>query len=329
MENIVSYFTNAWRSIAAAILAAVATISAWIFPPNKPLEPGIEITAAIEEIDLSLPESKQYIDWYNAMVADRMDNPYGWRPSDKNPELCDITWVEVPDGYNTKLRNLRRDWDNTTEIVTEYTNVTERSADLKFYLRNKTTGKIDMISEINYTDFMFPVSWFYVQSILDSRYLLYTWYAWDGWSYSIYDRRTKRSTYAVSEPVELSDTQCLDLGYNGSNYYIEQVDLRKLAAGKNDAKRTVVQFDSGYSAYVAHVSYDKRFVHVNLYRGADYTNYRGIYDVETGAQVGFFEVPWSPINYRELISDDLEYIYWTDYQGELTCFWVIRYERQG
>ena len=39
MENIVSYFTTAWRSVAAAILAAVATISAWISPPTCPPQP--------------------------------------------------------------------------------------------------------------------------------------------------------------------------------------------------------------------------------------------------------------------------------------------------
>ena len=39
MENFASYFTNAWRSIAAAILAAVATISAWVCPPTCPPQP--------------------------------------------------------------------------------------------------------------------------------------------------------------------------------------------------------------------------------------------------------------------------------------------------
>jgi len=332
MENILSFFANAWQRIVVAVLCVIAAISAWINPPIIPPQPKIEITATVEEIDLSLPESQQYIDWYNAMVAERIANPYAWRPADKNPELCDITWIDVPDPYGqtTKLRNLRRDWDETTEIVIEHSSITDSRIDQKFFLRNKLTSAEEMIVDYTYTNFGFPITWFYVQSILDDRYLLYLDYTWDGHSYYLYDRVTKKKTYVAIEMLELSDTQLFYLHLRSSSTYsLALVDARKLAAGDRNARRILVQFDDDYHASIYYISHDKRFVHVDLSSWSGDGNYRAIYDVETGAQVAFFEIPWGPR--RELVSDDLEYIYWDDpnYESGFRYFYVVRYERKA
>jgi len=327
MENIVSFLTNTWNRFVAVIMCIIATVSAWICPPVQPPEPEIAITALIEEIDLSLPESRQYVDWYEAMVAGRMASPYRWLPEDKEPQACDITWIDVP-GQDFKLRNLRRDWDATTEIVVEHSNVTNRSADVKFFLRNKATGAIEMIAELKNWLFDFPITWFYVQSILDDRYLLYLEYTWDGWTYYLYDRKNKsRILVGGGEPVELNDTQLLYMEWDTpQTNMLKLIDARKFAAGDKNAKRTVVQFDRACVGSIAHVSHDKRFVHVNLYRWSDAAEFRGIYDIETGAQVAFFELPWWAPN-MVLVNDGLEYVYWEDYNGGLEYFYVIRYER--
>ena len=305
----------------------------------------------IEHIDLEKPENKKYIDWAKKDYAERslVSN------NSKEPEYFDIEVYVKPEGPGYKpwvyeaepdlwfndwedeenriLREKRRPWNETKELVLRYVHEYGYDGYSELLFRDRATGetkRIDTgyIGGDQFVDFE-------VFIISDTRFLYQKWDARFGHgSHYLYDLK-------IGESICVRDGNLCDLGDerylwgDGKTRGMEKIsalyviDMRKLEAGSKDAKRTLVHWGDDYSGAIQHLSSDKRFVHVNLHRFSDLTIHRGVYDITTGEQVAFFMLPlhthFPAYNYA-LINDDLEYVgfaRWDTYH-----FFIVHYDME-
>jgi len=282
---------------------------------------GVEI----ERIDLEKPENKHYIKW-----AKKKPNWYNTRTYSK-PKYFDV------DAYLNQADNepYPRSWNETKELVVQSTNTSEWEGYTELLVRDTVTGETECIDKGGFADFD-GVVFDPVVILSDTQILYHRWY-WDGGSgtYYLYD-------LAIGERILVSDNYggLCDLG-DGQYLWCDdealyQVDAYALKAGEKNAKRTLVRCDSNYVfGDIHHLSSDKCFVYVNIYNRSDSTWHRGVYDVETGEQVAFFEIPvftsGNIYNYV-LIDDDLEYVYnWAGNVDDPTIhtFIIIHYNQTG
>jgi len=165
-------------------------------------------------------------------------------------------------------------------------------------VRDRETGETQPISKGGFGGDDGVV--FTVDEIFSDTRFLYRRYYWNYGPdcYYIYDSQLGGNICVSSddygELCDLGNERYLWCETNiglGSGLYL--IDMGALAAGSKDAKRTLFNWGSEYSGDILHLSSDRRFVYVELYRYSDDTRNRGVYDTETGEQLAFFELPFS------------------------------------
>jgi len=299
----------------------------------------------IEQIDLSKPVNKKYIDWYEAKEAepDEKTDPWDYVWEDKDKKL---------------LREKYQTWNDEIELVVQYTPALATNAtgddetlyDIEFLTRSISTKETQLIAEGYWSYFDWATGTIYdVVEILSDTHILYEKNDYcadcgDSLSYYLYDWETGESSYVAGDGLHyLDDMQYLFIERDEENkdcVYLS--NLRKLIAGEEDAKRQVCQLPE--YGYIEHFSQDMRFVYL-LLLDSEYNlhSHRVIYSIETGKQVADFQLPVHYHNssnhytvdghFSALINDVLEYRYDLHYvdglNGEkyLKLLYVIHYER--
>ena len=323
------------------------TFTTGVVPVTQPNKWGV----SIEHIDLSKPENKKHLDWAKKDYENRGSYPNTfktpkyfdveayrkayWEQENKKPDPWVYVWEDEKAG---KLREKHRPWNETKELVIRSTYESECEGYRELLVRDKTTGETERIARGYFADYD-GVVFDQVKILSDKQFLYHIWY-WDGgdWGYYIYD-------------LELGESICVSGGYNlcdlGDGRYLwadtryvnvdgvstlHLIDWRAFDAEKQDAKCTLVNWGDNYAVDIRHLSSDKRFVYVDLYRVFDGKRCRGVYDINTGEQVAFFEMPDPRMDRWVLISDDLEYAYYSagieNNQPEHSCFHIIRYDQK-
>ena len=289
----------------------------------------------IEQIDLDDPENQQYIDWAKKRPhANTFEPPEyfsEWAHERRTDEEDDAwTYVWADKEKNMPLEKYRS-WNKKKELVVRFLHKDDFDGDKELLVRDKASGKTVPIAQG-----VFDVIYDNIRIISKTRFIYDVWY-WDGCGIEqsfVYDLETGDSIcyWSMGKGLcDLGDEQYLWCDWNesaGSSLYL--IDMRALEAEKKEAKRALFIWGNGYGGNIAHLSSDKRFVYVNLYYRPDNTLHRGVYDVETGEQVAFFEMP----GYHEnsvLIGDDMEYRYQTAGSADdptILSFCIIHYDME-
>jgi len=291
----------------------------------------------IEQVDLNKPENRQYIDWFEEKDAE----------PDVKPDPWSYVWE---DDENKTLREKYQPWSGTTELVIQYTPALateatwddETSYRVEFLARSKATKETQLISEghWSYLDWATGVIYTAVDILSDTQIFYekndYCADCGDSCSYYLYDRETGKSTLVADPGLAggglhyQDDMRYLSFGWEGDRTCLYQIDLRKLIAGKQDAKRLICRLDS--FGYIEHISQDRRFVYLRRFDN-DYNCYphREIYNIDSGERVAEFQLPvhdygysnYDTLTYSALIDDATEYFY----SWNMTELCVVRYER--
>jgi len=301
----------------------------------------------IEEIDLSKPENKKYIKWAKEYHANwESYSKIFSAPNYFNVEAYVNQMGEEPDPWtyvwedeeNKELLEMHRSWNDTKELVIRATYENEYSGYNELLVREKATGETEQIAKGGISEF--DAGSFSVLDVISDTRFLYrlSYYNYGPSQYYLYDLEIGGSICVASSELDM----LCDLG---NERYLwcdnEQtvgkrtlylIDMRALEAGKKGAKLELVSWDSDYSSRIKHLSSDKRFVYMSLFRYSDGTMHRGIYNVETGEQVVDFELPDQLVSDLILINDDLEYgmkWFYSEDGPEVNLFYIIRYDRTG
>jgi len=281
----------------------------------------------VEQIDLDNPENKQYIDWAKKDRADRGPHPVYELPGPGD-------WTYGDDHTIPHKKCLP--WNEKMEFVIRWQYLSDCDCYNELLVRRKATGKTIKIAEAYV--YSYDGSYFEVTEILSDTQFLYSRGKGDVLNYQsfLYDLKTGESICVASDNPQffrdLGGERYLWLDWDRENGYpLYLIDARAFKAGEKDAKRMLVRRDNEYYvSEIQHLSSDKRFVYMGLYRPYDtyYTMHREVYDVITGEQVAFCEVPDAGLDWT-LINDDLEYGYcwggdWSD--PTILSFFVIHYD---
>jgi len=273
----------------------------------------------IEQIDLEKPENQKYIDWAEKDCAGKNSHQIYELPGPGE-------WT-YPDVRGTPEKRLP--WNEKMEFVIRWQYLSDCECLNELLVRNKATGRTRQIAEARV--YSFDGSYFQVTEILsDTRFLYTQGKKGDAFDYQTYlfDLKTKESICVAAKNPEffrdLGNGRHLWLDWKKDKYTINLTDMRALEAGEKGANRILIRWDEGYPG-MQHLSSDNRFVYMGVYGG------RWVYDIDTGKQVAFCEIPNFALEWT-LISDDLEYGYscgGTEDDPEIGDFYIIRYDRRA
>jgi len=303
---------------------------------------------SIEQVDLRKPENKKYLDWAKEDYAKRNVLSKINAPEcfdiipylEKRGEFPYDDWATVGEyGKPGSVFERQRDWNDTKELVIRDTYKSGIfDGDREFFVRDKATGKTALIDAGSLWD-IGGVVFDEVTILSDKQFLYHMWILDSGEvGYFLYDLEVGYSVCVALHSTNLSDLGkeqylwCENHWYSDNVSVLHMINMRDFNAGKKDAKRTLINFGSDYGAEISHLSMDKRFVHMELYRYSDNTRHRGIYNIDTGEQVAFFEYPDSRLDRWTLINDEVEYAYYSaeiENGHEDAAFYIIRYDRTG
>ncbi|MCL2507992.1 MAG: hypothetical protein FWF05_02315 [Oscillospiraceae bacterium] len=330
------------KLFAVTLCLALLTLCACGDGKDKSSVPSGEWDVSIENIDPGKPENKEYIDWAKEKGRDF------WSATFSEPEYFDVdsyatqankdaaAWIDVwEDEANGKRRERYCSWNDTKDLVICFEHIDEESSNKELLIRDKATGKTETVAKGSnrgvFDVYILSGTRFLYRQDKDWNYGPFWWY--------IYDMELGGEICVASSDggdlCDLGDERYLWSDWNNigdveNALYL--IDMRAFAAGSKDAKRELFRWGGDYFGLFLHLSSDKRFVYMNIY--ASFTEfYRGVYNVDTGEQVAFFEIQADRIdsfNGYALINDELEYLYEaTDNYNDpdIKFFYVIRYDR--
>ena len=297
----------------------------------------------IEQIDLDDPENRVYIDWaktkpnwHNTRTFnepsyfDNIDIWAYWERTREEPDPWTCIWE---DAAKNVLREKRRPWNETKELVSRSVPDDEHRYEgyRELLIRDKATGATERAVVTGYDEWGPSI---HVIEILSNTRFLYALIDNYSESFYLYDAEIGSVSITGGSLCDLGERRYLwsdwREGFRGTLYLI---DMRKLENGEKDAKRELVNWGRDYDGSIQYLSSDKRFVYINHHRSSDYTWHRGVYDIETGEQVAFFQWPgYVPNDNKVLIRDDLEYVYyWAGDVDDPTIhyFYIIHYDMEG
>lgn len=316
----------------------------WYIPPKKGnvkiIEQPGKWEVSIEKVDLSLPENKRLLHMAKSLMTEKSSAPKSVTDPDyfdleNYPQNVDESdWVTTGEYKEPgSITESCLSWDEEKELVIRDTHDSESSGKRELLVRDKATHKAKQISEGSFASA--SESYFLIDSFLSDKRVLYernyTDYGLNN-HYFIYDTDTGESICVASSDYgdlcDLGNKQYL-WSTGGS---LSIIDMRKFNAGMKDAKYTLINLEENYYCGIDHISPNNRFVHLDIIYSTDnlYKKFRGVYNVKTGEQVAFFELPDIRRDFMVLARGNLEYMFDSGSGSvddpKIDDFYIVRYK---